>query len=114
MQIEIELHEPFLNPSHEFLLHNIARYPKIGELLIVGFGESVAIEAVIVWFRIKNTEERKEFLHMNEVKPLLDVDDVPDRDWFGYKNWEGFVVHFDLILNGWCKFEIAFWFLRKD
>jgi hypothetical protein len=67
-------------------LHNIARYSKIGQLLIVGFGESVAIEAVIVWFRIKNTEERKEFLHMNEVKPLLDVDDVPGRDWFGYKN----------------------------
>jgi hypothetical protein len=86
LQIEIKLHEPFFNPSHEFFLHNIARDPKIGELLIVGFGESIAIEAVIVCFRIKNTEERKEFLHMNEVKPLLDVEDVPDRDWFGYKN----------------------------
>jgi hypothetical protein len=61
LQMEIELPKSFFNPSHEFLLHNVARDSKVGQLFIVSFSESIAIEAVIVWFTIKIPKRGKSF-----------------------------------------------------
>lgn len=55
-EILIKLSESFLNPGHEFLLHDIAGDANVCEMLGIGFGEDVAIEAVIFlmmgkWYR---------------------------------------------------------------
>ena len=46
-EILIELSESLFDPGHEFLLHDVAGDAHVGKLFGIGFGEDVAIEAVI-------------------------------------------------------------------
>jgi hypothetical protein len=46
-EILIKFSKSFLNPGHEFFLHNVAGNTHGCELFRIGFGENIAIEAVI-------------------------------------------------------------------